>query len=237
VSIVAALTIGNVVLFFTGFIEELPVAVLGAIVISATLGLFNFEYLKHIYRVNKAEFVIAVFTSLCVITLGVIEALFIAVVLSLGRLLRLSSRPPTEILGKVASTGTYHNVERVQDAVTYPGLMIFRFGASLLFYNADYFSDSIREKMQLEGNELKAVLIDGETLLMVDVSGADMLKEIIESAQKDGIAVLISAQRSYLRTVLKDSGVTDLIGQDKIFYSIDDGVEYYLTHIQTGDNS
>lgn len=228
VAVIASITIAIFVMFFTGYLELVPVTILAAIVISASIGLFDIGYLKSIYRISRAEFGIAVLTGLCVLSLGVIPALVIAVLLSIVRLIMLSTNPTAEILGRVEQTGSYHNVETNPDAVSFPGLMIFRFPASLLFYNASGFSESLRSKVKEFGPGLKCVMIDCEVFAFIDVTGAVTLKEEVSELRKEGVDVIISSGRSRIRKILKNSGVAELAGEENMCYTLDEGTGKYL---------
>ncbi len=227
VSLVAAAVIALVVMFLTKYIEVLPVTVLASIVISATLGLFNLRYLTHLKKASKAEYAICIFTSLCVLSVGVIPALFIAVLLSMIRLVSLSFKPATEVLGLSRSTNTFHNVETNESAVTFPGLLIFRFNSSLLFYNSEYFEDSLLDRVTAYGEGLKTVLIDGSTFLLIDVTGGDVFKSAIESIRAKGFTVMIAASKSSTRKSIEVAGITELIGEENLVYTLQDGVKRY----------
>ena len=109
-SIIASLTVLSILLFFTFPLSYLPIASLSAIIISACIGLFNFGYMKKLYMVSKREFSAAVFTSLCVITIGVLPAVLIAIGLALLRLLIRASNPKDAILGKVENIDSYQDI-------------------------------------------------------------------------------------------------------------------------------
>jgi len=133
-SIIASLIIIMVLLFFTETLKYLPVAILGAIVISASIGLFNFEYLKNLYLVSRPEFYLAVITSLCVLTIGVLPAVIFAVCLSLLVLLARASKPHDAILGRSVDKNTYIDILEDSGVKSIPGLLIYRFDAQLLFF-------------------------------------------------------------------------------------------------------
>jgi MFS superfamily sulfate permease-like transporter len=58
-----------------------------------------------------------------------VKAILVAVILALLRFVRLVSRPKIEILGTVPGMRGLHSIDRHQDAVTIPGLSLFRFNA------------------------------------------------------------------------------------------------------------
>ena len=81
--IIAAVVTALVALFFTQWFYALPEAVLGAIVIVAVSGMVKVAKFKHLYRVRRADFILAVVALLAVLTFETLEALLIAVVVSL----------------------------------------------------------------------------------------------------------------------------------------------------------
>ena len=55
----ASITLGLVLLFLTGFFRNLPDAVLAAVVLVAVKGLINIKELRHLFRVNRLDFIAA----------------------------------------------------------------------------------------------------------------------------------------------------------------------------------
>ena len=226
-SIIASFTLLSILLFFTFPLSLLPVASLAAIIISACLGLFNFGYLKRLYLVSKREFSLAVFTSLCVITIGVLPAVLIAIGLALFRLLIRSANPKETILGKVENIDSYQDVSEFQNAKSIPGLLIYRYEAPLLFYNADNMRSRIRLLVTNSKNITNMVLIDASTFLTTDITGVETLGDLCEELNKQNITLAIARAEKEFYTVLDKTGITKKIGKDNFFNSVREGVENY----------
>ena len=122
--------------FLAPLLRNLPTAVLGAIVLSSILGLFNFEEFRRYYRQRTTDFILAVTALVGVLSTSVMVGLAIAVLLSVVMLLYRASRPYIAILGKRAS-GEYGDMGRHVDAQPIPGLVILRLDAPLYFFNAN----------------------------------------------------------------------------------------------------
>ena len=90
--IIAAVVTALVALFFTQWFYALPEAVLGAIVIVAVSGMIKVAKFKHLYRVRRVDFILAVVALLAVLTFETLEALLIAVVVSLFALVWRTSQ-------------------------------------------------------------------------------------------------------------------------------------------------
>jgi len=91
--IIAAAVTVVVALFFTQFFYALPEAALGAIVIVAVSGMVKVAKIKHLYQVRRSDFILAIVALLAVLTFETLEALLIAVIVSLFALVWRASQP------------------------------------------------------------------------------------------------------------------------------------------------
>lgn len=228
-SIIASLIIVMVLLFFTETLKYLPVAILGAIVISASIGLFNFEYLKNLYLVSRPEFYLAVITSLCVLTIGVLPAVIFAVCLSLLVLLARASKPHDAILGRSANKNTYIDIKEDSGAKSIPDLLIYRFDAQLLFFNADYFRERINYYLKKSESKIVCIIIDAESIVLTDITGADILSELISGLNKKGITVYIARAKFKFNSMIHKTGIDK---KAKVFNTVHEAADHYLEAIK-----
>ena len=133
----------------TPFFADLPKATLAAVVIAAVLPLLKTASLRRLYRIDKADFSIALVCLSGVLVLGVLGGIVVAVVASLVALVYRSFRPEVAVLGRSHSRETdedigFRDVSRHRDVETFPGLVIFRFDQEIFFANATFFRDQIR---------------------------------------------------------------------------------------------
>ncbi len=223
-SIIASQIIVMVLLFFTETLKYLPVAILGAIVISASIGLFNFEYLKNLYLVSRPEFYLAVITSLCVLTIGVLPAVIFAVCLSLLVLLARASKPHDAILGRSVNNA-YIDIQEDSNVESIPGLLIYRFDAQLLFFNADYFRERINYHLNKSEDKIDCLIIDAESIVLTDITGADILSELISELNKRGLTVFIARAKFKFNSMIHKTGI------DKkaiVFKTVHEAADHYL---------
>jgi high affinity sulfate transporter 1 len=226
-SIIASLTLLLILLFFTFLLSWLPVASLAAIIISASFGLFNFEYLKKLFIVSKREFSVAAFTSFCVITIGVLPAVLIAIGLALLRLLIRASNPKDAILGKVENIDSYQDISEYENAKTIPGLLIYRYEASLLFFNADNMRNRIHSLVSNSKDKPNTVLIDSSTFLTTDITGVETLGELWEELNRQNITLAVAKPQKEFFTLLERTGIGQKIGKENFYSSVREGVESY----------
>ena len=161
--IAAALTI-IFLLFLTPMLAPLPTVALGAIIIVASLGLIDIAAFRFLRQVRPAEFWLAVVTAFGVLTVGVLQGILVAVMLSLINVLYRISRPHDALLDDVDATGgtVYRGVADKETALTEPGLIVYRFDAPLVFANAAFFTERLEELIANAGAGLKCVILDAE---------------------------------------------------------------------------
>jgi high affinity sulfate transporter 1 len=227
-SLVAAATMAAVLLFFTRPLAHLPTAALAAILVSSTLGLFDVSSLRRYYRISRTEFWLSVVAMLGVMTVGVLPGVLIAVGLALLRLLRLASRPHDVVLGLVQEKDDVYSAVEEEGGRTIPGLIIYRFDSSLLFFNADYFKDRVRAIIRNANTKPKCFLFDVESVPVLDISGADALEELRTELARMGIVLAIARAKGLFRVMLDRSGVSEKIGRQYIFPTVHAGAQAFL---------
>ncbi|MGE5770198.1 MAG: SulP family inorganic anion transporter, partial [Betaproteobacteria bacterium] len=163
--IAAALTIIFLV-FFTPLLAPLPTVVLGAIIIVASFGLLDVAAFRFLRKVRSVEFWLAVVTAFGVLTVGILQGVLVAVVLSLINVIYHISRPHDALLDDVDAGGgtVYRGVTDKETALTEPGLIVYRFDAPLVFANAAFFTERLEGLVASAGAGLKCVILDAEAI-------------------------------------------------------------------------
>ncbi|MDP9208260.1 MAG: SulP family inorganic anion transporter [Actinomycetota bacterium] len=102
--------IAVVLLFLTEPMQYLPKAALGAVIVAAAIGLVDRGAWQGLARTSQVEVAIAAVTMAGVVAVGVLEALLVAVALSIVDVARRSATPHDAVLGWVERLGRYANV-------------------------------------------------------------------------------------------------------------------------------
>ncbi|MCI0818496.1 MAG: SulP family inorganic anion transporter [Chloroflexi bacterium] len=223
------------VLAFTALFRDLPEAVLGAIVVHAVWHLIDFGKLRDIYNVSKADFWLAAICLLGVLTFDILAGLIIAIAVSLLVLVYRASRPGIPVLGKDPEENAYRSVERNPRNETYPGLIIFRLDGELFFANAIYFRERVEEQLAAADPPARAILIDAEAIHDLDLTAAEMLKELASELAANEIDLLFASVHQTVREMMERSGVEDAIGADHIYPAVQDGVDDFLARRHAAD--
>jgi high affinity sulfate transporter 1 len=192
--LVAAASIAVVLLLFTQYLRFVPIAALGAILVKAGFSLIDLKALKVILRVDRCEFALSILATLGVVAIGAIQAIFLVVVISILRFVHLVARPQIEVLGKVEGMSGFHSMERHPDAKPVPDLVLLRFNAPIVFFNAPYFKREILAAANTGSRSPKWVVLDMLPITMIDATGLEATQELAVELENRGI-VLVAAGR------------------------------------------
>jgi len=225
--LVAAAVLIVVLLFFTEPLSLLPVTVLAAVLINAALSLFDLQSLLRLRRISHQEFRLSLVASLGVITVGVLPGVLIAVGLAIIQLLARASRPNDAVLGQIPGADGFYDVHSRPDAETLPGLIIYRFDSSLVFFNADYLKTRIRTVVAEAKTKPRWFIVDGESMPWIDTTGAAILDEVRNDLAEENISLAIARPKRALRFMLDKTGLKEQIGRGMVFPTLGAAVEAF----------
>ena len=226
-TIFAACAMSLVLLFLTKPLGFLPTAALAAILISSALSLFDLRTLLKYYRVGRFEFLCGLVAMVGVVGAGVLRAVVVAVALTMLNLLRQASKPRDAILGLRKGTPDVYAPVADEDVDKIPGLVIYRFDSSLLFFNADYFKSRVHEAIAADGGKTTWLLLSAESVPILDITGAEILEELRAELAQQGIRLAIARAKGLCLAMLSASGLKDKIGADLFFPAIHYGVQMF----------
>ena len=189
VGIVAAATMLLILFFLTAPLAYLPTAALAAVIMVSAVGLFDYMALRDLYGASRREFLLSVGTTLGVLILGVLPGVLLAVVLSLLWMLAVGSRPHSAVLGRVPGMKGLHALTDFPEAATIPGLLLYRFDANLVFYNADFFRAQIRAAVAASKTPVEWVVVDASPINIIDLTAVQKFDELREELTAQGIVL------------------------------------------------
>jgi sulfate permease, SulP family len=228
---VASLVTGGLVLatllVLAPLFSDLPKAILGAVIIDAVVfGMIDVVELRRLYRVTRFDFWVAVAAIIGVLSAGVLAGVVVGVVLSLGWLVYVATRPPMPLLGRQAGTQVFRDLDENPADETFPGIAVLRMDGGLFFATAEALEDRIRELAQ-DGDQ-RALVLDLEGVNFVDSQGAAKVTEIHELTEADGVELRLARVKPHVYAVLEADGIIDRIGADHIHGNVHRAVEAQL---------
>jgi SulP family sulfate permease len=166
-------------------LKTLPIATLAATIIIAVLSLIDIHAIKHTWRYSKADFSAMLLTVVITLLQGVEAGILAGVGLSLALHIYRTSRPHTAVVGRVADSEHFRNIER-HLVETSPNLLIIRVDESLYFANARYLEDQIQALVS-QNPELQHLVISCQAVNLIDASALDSLESINARLKDTGI--------------------------------------------------
>jgi SulP family sulfate permease len=223
--LVAAGTVLVILLFLTEPVQYLPKAVLGAVIVSAAIGLVEPEAWRTLAAVDRVEVAIAGVTTGCVVGFGVLEALGVAVGLSVIDTVRRSARPHDAVLGWVERLGRYADVSLHPAARVTPGVVVYRLDDRLFFANARYFKGRVREAIRAAPAPVSWLVFDAEAVTHADSTGLEALEQLAKDLRGDGITLVVARLRTRMDEQFELAGLTETIGRERFYPTVQAAVE------------
>jgi high affinity sulfate transporter 1 len=215
----AALIILMIVLV-PGLFRNLPQPALAAVVITASLSLADIPATVRLWQQRKAEFLLSIAAFLGVALLGVLPGIAIAVGLSILNVFRRAWWPYDTVLGRVEGLAGYHDTRAHPSAQHLPGLVIYRFDAPLFFANAKTFRDEIRRLARADPPPAW-IVIAAEPVTDVDTTASDVLEELDETLNAQGISLVFAELKDPVRRKIERYGLTRTIDPRHFFPTIE----------------
>ncbi|MBH9397535.1 SulP family inorganic anion transporter [Pseudomonas aeruginosa] len=226
VGIVAALVIAATLLLLNRPLGWVPMPALGAVLLLAGWGLIDVQALKGFWKLSRFEFSLCLLTTVGVLSVGVLPGIFVAVSIAVLRLLYYTYRPSDAVLGWMHGVDGQVELAKYPQASTLPGLVIYRFDAPLLFFNADYFKQ--RRLAVLERPEQpRAVLLNAEAMTNLDISGLTTLHEVQQILKAQGVHLSLARVTGQTLDLLQRSSMLGEIKPPLVFSSVRSGVSAY----------
>jgi MFS superfamily sulfate permease-like transporter len=209
----ASVTLALCLLFLTGLLENLPKAVLAAVVLAAVSGLLDFPALFRMWRVSRLDFFAAAIALGAVLLLGILQGILLAALASILMLLARVSRPHVAFLGRIPGTNSYSDFARHPENKPLPGVIAFRPEASLIYVNTDSVMESVLNQLRNAGSpDIRMVVCDLSASPYLDLAGSHMLHDLHSELAARGIALRIVGAHGWVRDLLRADGVGEKVG-------------------------
>jgi len=211
--VVASITLALCLLFLTGFLENLPKAVLAAVVLTAVYGLLDFPALLRMWRVSRLDFYAATIALGGVLLLGILQGILLAALASILLLLARASRPHVAFLGRIPGTSSYSDLARHPENEALVGAIVFRPEASLIYINADAVLESVLSRLgAAPASDIRLVVCDLSASPYLDLAGARMLHELSGELTARGVTLRIVGAHGWARDLLRADELGEKVG-------------------------
>jgi SulP family sulfate permease len=215
-----------VALFLTPLFEPLPEATLGAIVVVAVAGMMKVGKMRQLWQLRRVDFWLAMIALVGVLVVPTLEALGIAVVVSLGMLVWRASQGRLTFVGR--ARGSLEPVDLgPTPAAAIPGLLIVRPDEMLFFANVASVRDGVLAAASAVDPRAAVVLLDLVLTPEVDVPVVEAIEDLDERLGAGGTELWLGHLQPGARDVLDRAGALKSFGPGRIHPRVVDGIVAY----------
>ncbi|KAJ6737163.1 SULFATE TRANSPORTER [Salix viminalis] len=234
-NIVMAITVIISLELFTRLLFFTPISVLSAIILSALPGLVDLHGAHNIWKIDKLDFLVCIGAFFGVLFASVEIGLLAAVAISFVKIIIISIRPGTEVLGRLPGTDIFCDVNQYPMAVKNPKALIIRVKSGLLcFANANFVREKImkwateeEENDSKEKRTVQVVILDMSNLMNIDTSGIASLLELQNNLASGGMELAITNPKWQVIHKLRLANFVTKMG-GRVFLTVGEAVDACL---------
>lgn len=199
---------------------ELPEALLAAVIITSVISLVDFAEWRRYVQWRKTDAALAVIAMFGVLLTDVLTGLIIAAGFSIVILLYTASRPAIARLGRLAGPDHHYvDADRNSKAEEIAGLLMLRLDTPLYYFNATEVSDRVLRAVDARDPTPRAVLLDIEATIELDVTTSDALYGLMGALEARGSRLVIVHAKGAVRDRMRKVGLMERLGATGLYPS------------------
>ncbi len=175
-SIISAIAMLGIVATGTHWFARLPLAVLAASIVIAAISMIDIKAFRQAWSYDRADALALLGTGLGVLIFGLEWGIALGIGLSLATLLLRASTPHIAVIGRIARTEHFRNIER-HGVETIPGVLFLRIDESLFFGNLNAIEARLGAELESAADTHDVVLVMS-AVNRVDTTAMEVLTDI-----------------------------------------------------------
>jgi len=211
-------------LLFGKWAKLIPMPALAAILIIVAWNMSEIKVFKQLLKSPRSDVIVLLTTfSLTVVfdlTLAIEIGMLLAVILFMQRMAQLSN------VGVITKELTDRDEEDDPNTIVTrkvpDGVEVFEISGPFFFGAASKF----REAMHIVEKAPKIRIIRMRSVLSIDATGLNMMKELLKDCKKTETRLILSGVHAQPLFALQQYGLYDDIGEENIFGNIDDALDH-----------
>jgi SulP family sulfate permease len=217
--LMTAVLIASVALLFTPVLYWLPKVALASIILVAVYPLLDFSALGKSWKYSKADFIAVSITLFLTLLVGVEIGIASGVLASILMHLYKTSQPHVAVIGRVAGTEHFRNVER-HDVETFDNILSIRIDESLYFANTRFLEELIFSLMAKKP-QLEHVILMCTAVNAVDMSALQTLEKINQTLSEIDIKLHLSEVKGpIMDKLVKTTLLANLSGSNYLSHNL-----------------
>ncbi len=212
--------------FGLGLLTTVPVAALAGLLLFVAQRIFRFKTIKEVATQSRAEFGLLLITAAAIVVTPIEMGVAIGIILSLLHGVWTITQTRAVLFERLPGSTVWWPASPHFAGETLGGIAVVGFQAPLFFLNAETFRRSIDDAVRSAPQPVHAIILEASSIVEVDFSGAQILAALIRSWRERGVDFYISRLESVrAQKALEDFGVMALLGQQRVFHSVDDALK------------
>ena len=225
-------------LFLTPLFAPLPEAVLAALIIHAVWHIIASRKLAKLRQSAPKEYWFGLLALAGVLFIDVLEGMIIGLVASIAFVLFRSSRPHIASLGRRPGvTGAFSDLNRHPENQPIPGVLIARIDAPLYYANALTTRDQLKAMIASSNPPPHALIIDLAAQDEIDLTTTEVFSGFLRELREGGPDVYFADVHAPVIDYARKTGLFDLMGQDRVFETVEAAVQHVAAEPSHPTNS
>lgn len=225
--IIHAVVLLAIFMFAMPLINHVPMACLAAVLIMVSYNMSGWRTVVGMANNPKGDMWVLVVTFILTVIFNLTIAIEIGLLLAIVVFLRrIMDNTTIKVYGEQldgeqldAAADTDQSQHEILDL--HPGVSVYEIDGPFFFGAATKFEETVRRSLQ---KRPKARIIRMRKVPFIDSTGLHNLQILIESSERDGIAIVLSGVRDNVRADLHKAGIDKMIGDHNICAHISEAV-------------
>ncbi|CAH9115754.1 unnamed protein product [Cuscuta europaea] len=231
-NIIMATAVLITLLFLMPLFHYTPNLILGAIIISAVIGLIDYQAAFRLWNVDKFDFLACICSFFGVLFISVPLGLAIAVAVSVFKILLNVTRPNTCVLGKIPGTQVYQSLSRYRTTTRIPSFLVLSVEAPIYFANSTYVQQRLlrwlreEEERATENGErpIRCIILDMSAVTAIDTSGIETIRELKRLLERRSLKLVLANPLENVMEKLNKSNFLAELGMDGLYMTVAEAI-------------
>lgn len=224
--IIHSIVILFIVLFFSTFLQAVPMATVAGILIVVAYNMSEWREFLSLLKSPRADVVIILITFFLTIFVDLIVAIQVGVVLSvflfMKRMSDVSSIKKMRMEEDPEADAYYSRSTSLSKTEVPDHVEVFEVSGAFFFGAAGKFMEVL---MSYPGKK-KFVILRMNQVFVLDLTGVRMLEKFAKEAKKSKTIVLFAELHSSCRDVIQRSRLPKIVGEGRFFKTLSDAIAY-----------
>lgn len=203
-SVVCAIGVLLILLFFGQYMQGLPYAILSAIIVTSVLSMIDKKTLQQAWQHDKTDAICFLITFSVAILFGLNLGMVAGLLSSFALMIYRTHQVHIAVLGRVGESEHFRNIKRYS-ATTFDGLLLLRIDESLYFGNAQTVHQELTKLIDLhQANDIVLIMT---AVNHVDLAAQEMLSEFNKECQLQNKKLHFAEVKGPVMDILKNTPV------------------------------